>query len=48
MKELDERHAAELRDFRSQVAATIHQLQLECERHKQSIISSMVGIRCGV
>ncbi len=42
MKELDERHVGELRDFRAQVATTVEDLQKECERHKQTIIESLV------
>ena len=47
MRELDERHAGELRDYRAQVAATVKDLQNECERHKQTIITSMVSAAAG-
>jgi hypothetical protein len=43
MRELDERHTSELREYRAQVAKTVHDLQDECERHKQTIIVSMVS-----
>lgn len=43
MRELDERHTSELREYRAQVAKTVHDLQDECERHKHTIIISMVS-----